>query len=550
MRFSTRTALLATLLLTCIGVLSAQENPNKKGGSITGRVTIANKGVVGVTVTITMSGDALSGSGLTLSAKTDFEGRYRIANLPARTYYVWPFVPAFVVAEATGIYPQGKSVSVVEGDAVEDINFTLTRGAVITGKVSDSNGRAVADERVRIIPVQQDMRRLVSSIYPGINEVRTDDRGIYRVFGLPGGAYRVAVGDAQFAAFASTSGRRFYTQTFHPDVTDEAKARVVELAEGSEANDVDITVARAMTGFSANGRFVDANNGQPVPNVSFGLTILSDKSISRGYISLRGAATNTGTFQIDNLPPGTYAVTVTGGSGHGYFGASESFAIRDADVSEVEVKVNRGATISGIVVVEGIEDRSILAKLSRIQLQAYTFSESNSAGLISYSDINADGSFQLSPLRPGKLMVSMSPRDRNMAPDFALLAIEHNGVDKSQGFQVKEGEDVSGVRLVLGYGTGVIRGTVRIEGGTLPAGTYLDAAFIRPGSSLTIGHTRVDARGQFVFERVPPGNWELGVNAYIPGGRVSARQAVVTSNGVVTEVTVTLNVSASQKPGP
>src|SRR5687768_15327440 len=180
MRLSIRLALLTTLLLTCLGDVSAQEIPNNKSGSIAGRVTLANKGVTGVTVTITMSGDALSGSGLTLSAKTDDEGRYRISNLPPRTYYVWPFVPAFVVAEATGIYPQGKSVSVVEGDAVEDINFTLTRGAVITGKITDANGRSVADERVRIIPVQQDLRRLVSSIYPGINEVRTDDRGGYR----------------------------------------------------------------------------------------------------------------------------------------------------------------------------------------------------------------------------------------------------------------------------------------------------------------------------------------------------------------------------------
>jgi len=76
----------------------------------------------------------------------------------------------------------------------------------------------------------------------------------------------------------------------------------------------------------------------------------------------------------------------------------------------------------------------------------------------------------------------------------------------------------------------------------------MDAAFIRPGNSLTIAHTRVDARGQFVFERVPPGNYEIGVNAYVPGKRVFARQMVAVSNGVATEITVTLNVSANPKP--
>ncbi|HET8782759.1 MAG TPA: carboxypeptidase-like regulatory domain-containing protein [Pyrinomonadaceae bacterium] len=549
MRLSNRVPLVPlviALLLSCVALVSAQENPNK-GGSITGRVTMANKGVAGVTVTITMSGDALSNSGLTLSAITDDEGRYRLSNLPSRTYFVWPFVPAFVVAEATGIYPQGKSVSVVEGEAAEGINFALTRGAVITGKITDATGRPVADERIRIIPVQQELRRLVSSIYPSINDIRTDDRGIYRAYGLPAGAYKVAVGDAQLAAFTSTAGRRFYPQTFHPDVVDEAKAKVVELAEGTEANDVDITVARAMTGFSVTGRFVDADNGQTVPSISYGLTIISGKE-TRGYISVRGVGTSAGTFQIDNLPPGTYAVSVLSGSSSGHWGASESFTIRDADLSDVDVKVHRGSTISGTINVEGTDDRSILARLSRLQIQAYTLAEGNSVGSISYSDINTDGSFQIGALRAGRVLIQLSGRDRNVAPEFALLAIDQNGADKSGGVQIKEGENISGIRLTLGYGTGIIRGTVRIEGGTLPEGAYLDAAFIRPGSLLTIGHTRVDARGQFVFERVPPGNYEVGVNAYLQSGRVSARQAVVTTNGVATEVTITLNVSP--KTGP
>ena len=543
----TRFILLIALVLTTLSIVSAQESP--KGGTIAGRVTMGNKGVAGVKVSITMSGDALSGAGSKLSAVTDDQGRFRMSNLRPTTYFVWPFVPAFVVAEATGIDPQGKSVTVVEGEAAEDINFTLTRGGVITGKITDSTGRAVADERVRILPVQAHLRRLVSSVYPNINDIRTDDRGIYRGYGLPAGSYKVAVGDPQFAAMTSTNGRRFYPETFHPDVIDEAKAQIVELTEGGEANGVDISVVRPLAGYSASGRFVDSKSGQPVPDVGFGLTVLSDKGTSRGFVSLRGSATRNGLFQIDNLPPGTYAVSVLGGSTE-HYGASESFTIRDSDVSDIEIKTSRGSMISGSVVVEGAADRSIPAKLSRTQLQAYTWSVGNSVGVLRYSDINADGSFQLGPLRAGTLAIDVRSKDQNATPHFALLAIEHNGIDKSTGFQIRDAEDVSGVRLIFGYGTGIIRGTVRVEGGTLPAGTHMDAAFIRPGSPLTIAHTRVDSRGQFVFERVPPGNYEVGVNAYLKTGRVSARQMVATSNGVVTEITVTLNLSANPKSGP
>jgi hypothetical protein len=534
-------------VLFCSLSVTAQENPKTKSGSIAGRVVLANKGVAGVTVTVTLRGDALSGSALKLSTSTDHEGRYRVSNLPPAMYFVWPFVPAFVVAEATGVHPFGKSVTVVSGETADEINFTLTRGAVITGKITDTTGRVVTDERVRILPVQTEQQRFVNAIYPSINDIRTDDRGIYRVYGLPAGAYRVAVGDPEFAALTSTTGRRFYPETFHPNVNDVAKAQIVELPDGAEATGVDITVVRPLAGFSASGRFVDAKSGQPVPDVSFGITTLSDKSVSRGYVSLRGESTSKGLFQIDNLPPGTYAISVLGGEN---YGASESFTIRDSDVSDIEVKTRRGSMITGNVIVEGATDRSITAKLSRAQLEAYTWSVGNSVGVLRYSDINPDGSFQIGPLRAGTLALKVRSRERNVTPDFALMAIEHNGVDKSTGFQISDGEDVSGVRLIVGYGTGTIRGTVRVEGGTIPVGTQIDAAFIRPGSPLTIAHTRVDARGQFVFERVPPGNYEVGVNAYLQTGRVSARQAVVTSNGVVTEITLTLNLTAPPKSVP
>ncbi len=541
-------AVVLVLSLTCPAIVQPQDkSKNKSGGSIAGRVTAGNKALAGVTVTVSMSGDALWGAGLTLKATTDDDGKFLISKLRVGTYYVWPFVPGFVVSEATGVYPQGKAVTVEEGETAADINFTVARGAVITGKVIDSARRPIIDERVRVLPVDPNLQRLVGSVYPSINDIRTDDRGIYRVYGLPAGKYKVSIGD-QFAAFTSTRGRRFYPQTFHPDVTEEAKAEVVEVGEGGQATNVDITVTRSMTGFSVNGHFVDAENGQAVASISFDLAIMIDGRIE-GFMGHTGVSAGNGAFRIDNLPPGRYAMSISSEAEGGYSGDSAAFDVTDSDVTELEVKVHRGSTISGNVVIEGADDKLVWARVSQVRMQAFVSFEGTGMGIAIESKIKPDGSFQIGPLRTGTTHFSLSPLDRNAPMEFFILGIDLNGVDKSHGITLKPGENISGLRIILGYGTASIRGTVRLDGGT---SSYIGATLVRPGSGLTIAQTQVDARGRFTFDHVPAGNYEVVVSAYTLGtGRPpTARQPVVASDGVVTEVSLSLNLNPGPSPGP
>jgi len=540
-----RFALIIAVIFACAPLVQSQDNAKPKG-SIAGHVTAAGKGIAGVTVTVTWNTEALRGGGLTVKTTTDAEGQFNVANLRAGTYYVWPFIPAFVIAEAGGSFPQGKTVVVEDGETADGIDFTLSRGAVITGRVSDSAGRPIVDERIRVNPVDQNLERLVSSIYPNINDLRTDDRGIYRIFGLPAGKYKVSIGD-EFAAFTSTRGRRFFPRTFHPDVTDEAKAAFVEVKEGDEAANVDITVARSMNGFSASGRFIDGESGQPVPNINFGLTIIVGGSPA-GFMSGNGTSTSDGGFRIDNLPPGRYAVSILPGSDSTYYGASQPFDISDSDVSDLETKIHRGATISGNVVIEGAPDKSVYARLAQTRLETVTFTEGNSIAMMSYTNINPDGSFQIGPLQAGTASIRLSSGSRDSPAEFATLSVDINGADKSSGIKITAGENISGVRLVVGYGTGTIRGSVRTEGGSLPPDTYLRVAISRPGNPFAIRYAQVDARGRFVFEKLPAGNYEVAVTAYLDNKQVTARQPIVASDGTITEVTLTLNLNEPPKP--
>ena len=93
--------------------------------------------------------------------------------------------------------------------------FHVVQAGVITGKVSDAEGKPVVEERLNLMAVDSTNQHVRSQML----DFRTDDRGVYRIFGLPAGRYKVAVGqDSQMGAFVGGRGRRPYKLTFHPDV--------------------------------------------------------------------------------------------------------------------------------------------------------------------------------------------------------------------------------------------------------------------------------------------------------------------------------------------
>jgi len=157
-----------------------------------------------------------------------------------------------------------------------------------------------------------------------------------------------------------------------------------------------------------------------------------------------------------------------------------------------------------------------------------------------------DGSFRLTGLAPGKTTIYLSnPGQTN---GFSIARIELNGAEVAGGVDVGAGQQITGVRLVLSYGAGVIRGRVKIQGGNLPDSTPLivsarDATTLGPSSSKS---ARVDARGLFVIQGLADGEYELTlmVVGNAPGRRMQPlRQKVTVTQGAAAEAVFVLDLS-------
>ena len=181
---------LPTVLLTILSLsasLCAQSTTKQPGkvprGSVSGRVTIKENGAAGVVIGL-RKGELYTSGEPYLKATTDQDGFYRFGNLTPGNYSLVLAAPAFVMTRKDS---QSKNVVVSEDESVEGINFALVRGGVITGRVTDGEGRPLIAQQVKVYTVEVFERRLKDQpVYPE-REVQTDDRGIYRVFGLSAG---------------------------------------------------------------------------------------------------------------------------------------------------------------------------------------------------------------------------------------------------------------------------------------------------------------------------------------------------------------------------
>lgn len=556
-----RVSLIGTLLFT-FSVAPSQTMKDAgppRTGSISGHVLIDNKAAAGVEVGA-FGGDSFNRRVATAQTKTDSEGYYYLSGLPAANYQVTTFTPNMIPADNVPQSPMGyryfaasKTVLLAASEDVTEIDLKLARGGVITGRVTDADDKPIAEERVSLQPVAESGQpppRLPTQISGGVYQ--TDDRGVYRIYGLSPGRYRASVGQNNSAGIIG-SAAGFYVLTYHPDTPDIARATVIDLAAGAEATNVDIKVGRRGETHEITGRVVDAETGLPISGVRVGVQVMRDQ----GYSMSSGNATRPdGSFTISGVTSGRYGVYLASENGDSDFYSDPVVVnVVDQDVGGIEVKAVRGTSISGSVAPENMELRDLLRQVPGLRVYAnvmpadgrMTPTTIRSFGTAS---VAADGSFTITGLRPGRATLGIDSRDGSKRP--SLVKVTVGGIGVTQGFEI-ERQPVSGVQLVVAYGTGVIRGSVTVQGGALT--DYRTEVICRRDGTRSYaggGGAYLDARGHFTMKGLAPGSYDCGVQfamiAPTQGRPVSRppqipHQTVTVSNDVETEVTFLIDLT-------
>jgi protocatechuate 3,4-dioxygenase beta subunit len=578
-RFSQFSILLSITLLAVFTIAIAQtpqRDSHPRTASISGRVTVGGAPAANALVMVAevdpqsravwpASSNNESRQRAFIKVRTDGDGRYRVTGLTEGAYLIRALSKAYTPPKNSSDFNTFRSVTLDEGEARDNVDIALVRGGVITGRVSDAEGRPLIGGGLQLLSLDENGKTESVGDY---QTLRTDDRGVYRIYGLPAGRYILGAGGEG----AYNPGNRESPQTFYPDVTDQKQAKIIEVKEGAEVADIDIRLGAGKNTYEATGRVIDAETGQPLPRIY----VVCREALgneNRGTRPGRGFETDDeGKFRVVGLSSGRYELDLWNPQGDGeHYGEKTWFEVGDSDVSGLEVKAIRGSTISGMVVIEGASDLSIRAKLSQLSVNVQMARRRESVrdggdhdfGGLAYAKVGGDGGFRLTGLSPGMAVFMIGSSESA----FLIKRIERDGAEIRNAIEIRRGEPVTGVRIVVVQTNGTIRGQVEITGGKLPEGWELNI-WATPIETTTsnqgipafytneTGSAVADEKGRFVIERLIPREYELRLavmervsQSMTQGveGIDEITQRVTVKSGVETPVNLTLDLSRKKR---
>jgi hypothetical protein len=498
---------------------AAQETKTRSANAIAGRV-LNESGQPMPNGTVYVSG---TGKQPTRRATSlDEDGRFRVDGLPRGVYYVSAQVRGYVLASESG-----ERTSYRPGDTV---NLVVRKGGVITGTVTGSSGEPVIAVRMSAIPLR-DLEGHPRQRSGGEFPRYTDDRGVYRLFGLSPGFYLVVAGSklpgpAMLTAFDEDA------PTYYPSATRDTATEVV-VRSGDEVSGIDIRY-RGGRGNAVSGLITgSAATGSRVAGVNVWLLRASDEAIEAiTYAQSRG---NERSFVFYGVPEGQYYISARRGAYQNDDGAGSRpvrVNVKASDVTGVEIALVPFGSIAGRVLLElaAEKDKTVKCNPQRPPVveemlitvgkdQMEDPKERSFPNLASVAGAPDDkGDFLLQGLEAAHYRVETRMLDEVIyvraitLPGTGRVA---NPIDAARsGVAVKPGERVNAVTVVLAEGAASIRGRVlsQKDGAALPDRLrvhLVPAEQQTADEPLLYAEAAVQSDGAFALTNVAPGRFRL-----------------------------------------
>jgi hypothetical protein len=457
-------------------------------------------------------------------ATTDEQGRYELKELPGGRYFLNASKGSYVSLSYGQTRPLegGKPLEILDGQTVEKVDFSLPRGAIITGRVVDEYGEPVAETQV--MPMRSMNQGGRRRIVPAGRSSMTNDIGEFRIFGLPPGQYLISatLRSGMMMGGAESNDRSGYAPTYFPGTPNAAEAQRLNVGVGETVTDINIALLPTRTA-RVSGTAVDSQ-GRPLANG----TVMAFQRQGMGFFGTSGGGQirPDGSFAINGLAPGEYTLQANlppGASGENPEVASLPITVAGEDISGVRLAGVKPSTLSGrIVFTDPVAAASLRATALRPGVTPANPEDMGPMmGMPGMPHVNEDFTFDMKA-RAGKSLIRMM----SSTPGWTLKAVRANGVDVTDdGLDVRPNEDVSGIEIEMTNRQSDVSGLVTNTRGE-PVKDYSVVVFAqdrdrwKPGSRY-LRSSRPDQDGRFKVTGLPAGQYYAVALAYVEPGDAS-----------------------------
>lgn len=331
------------------------ETPPKGTAIMKGQVLTAGSGAPVRRAQVRAMSMEGRGGGVT---STDASGNFEIKDLPAGRFNITASKGGYVMGQYGQRRPgePGTPIELGDGQTAEKVNFVLSRGSVISGRIFDDGGEPVAGTTVQAMRYQfmSGSRRLVPGGGEGGSD-RTDDQGNFRLYGLAPGDYYISANNRtnQFMSPGMTNTEsEGFAPTYFPGTASISDATRVTVKAGQETSAANFALIIARMA-RIRGRALNSG-GEPVTNAML-MLMPSDPTMGFGGMNMMNAmVAGDGTFQFANVAPGRYTLNVrpSGMATANSEMAALPVTVGNDDLDNLVVITSTGATARGVVVTD------------------------------------------------------------------------------------------------------------------------------------------------------------------------------------------------------
>ena len=463
-------------------------------------------------------------------ATTDEDGKFQLTNLVPSNYVIRVGAAGYIPepllsATPTPFYRPGESVTI-----------KMIKGGVITGRVLNKNGEPMALARVRSVRVKDAEGNPVRDVVTG-RDWTTDDRGMYRAYGLEAGAYIVSatftnIFRATPSQLSSTTGQAVEAApTYHPSSTLD-DATLVNVQAGNETGGIDIRY-RAERSHAVRGTVAGQNvqSGAQPARTAISVT-LSHTSTGMAVASTTNVPVTGAVFNFEGIADGVYELTAQTGAGtsDAAIALAQRVNVQGASVTDIVLTLTPMGSIAGRVVVETTELVEACPRADKSLVEETLISAHREAAagkqMKSFTSLlpvearpDARGEFLLTNMTAGRYVLDVRPPStfwyvRDIAWENAAATNDAPSKSPLNGVSLKLGERANGLRVKLAHGAANITGRVLSAGtgASLPASLrvyVVPAEREHVNNGLRYAESPVQVDGAFSITNLAPGHYLL-----------------------------------------